>query len=124
MKDLHAVPPRLQRMLLRLQNYNVTIQYQTGKSLALADGLSRLPIVNPSPAIDLDTQVSLIIQFSQERGQQLREETDHGRVLAPLRDLIVAGWPNTEVTTQTTTYWSYRDELSVEEGGDILKGSQ
>ena len=31
LKNLHAAPPRLQRMLLHLQNYDVTIRYRPGK---------------------------------------------------------------------------------------------
>ena len=93
LKNLHCAPPRLQRMLLRLQNYDVTIQYQPGKSLTLADGLWRLPILKSSPAVELDVQVNLI-QFSWERVLQLREETAHDPVLAPLRDLLVTGWPD------------------------------
>ena len=40
LKNLHTAPPRLQRMLLRLQDYGVTIKYQPGKTLLLADSLS------------------------------------------------------------------------------------
>lgn len=40
---LTAAPPRLQRMLLRLQPYDMIIRYRPGKEILLADGLSRLP---------------------------------------------------------------------------------
>ena len=43
LKNLTAAPPRLQRMLLCIQNYDMTIEYRPGKELLLADGLSRLP---------------------------------------------------------------------------------
>ena len=43
LKNLTAAPPRLQRMLLRLQEYDVVIKYRPGKEMLLADGLSRLP---------------------------------------------------------------------------------
>ena len=42
LKNLRAAPQSLQCILLRLQNYDVTIQYQPEKMLLLADGLSRL----------------------------------------------------------------------------------
>ena len=42
-KSLASVPPRLQRMLLQLQQYNVTIKYRPGKEMLLADALSRCP---------------------------------------------------------------------------------
>ena len=35
-KSLASAPPRLQRMLLQLQQYNVTIKYRSGKEMLLA----------------------------------------------------------------------------------------
>ena len=123
LKNLHAAPPRLQRMLLRLQNYGVIIRYQPGKTLLLADGLSRLVEDRPDPPVQLDVRVNLV-QFSSDRVEQLREETAHDPVLAPLRDIIVSGWPDTErkLPKLLKPYWSYRDELSIDDGV-ILKGS-
>ena len=95
LKNRHAAPPRLQIMLLRLQNYDVTIRYQPGKTLLLADGLSRLIEDRPDPPIQLDVRVNLV-QFSSERIKQLREETARDPVLAPLRDILVSGWSDTE----------------------------
>ena len=40
-KDLVNAPPRLQRLLLRLQKYDVTIWYNPGKSMIFANHLSR-----------------------------------------------------------------------------------
>ena len=60
LKNLHAAPPRLQRMLLRLQPYNVTIQYQPGNAMSLADGLSRLPGAKSHETIQLDVHVHIL----------------------------------------------------------------
>ena len=40
-KPLHAAPKRLQRMLLRLQKYNLHVQYLPGSKMLIADTLSR-----------------------------------------------------------------------------------
>ena len=40
-KKLCSTPPRLQHMLLRLQRYNFTLKYKSGKELILVDMLSR-----------------------------------------------------------------------------------
>ena len=40
-KALHAGPKRLQRMLLRLQKYNLQVEYRQGKMMFLAVTLSR-----------------------------------------------------------------------------------
>ena len=53
-KPLHAVPKRLQRMLLRLQKYSLNILYKKRKEMYLADTLSRayLPEVNACDLIN------------------------------------------------------------------------
>ena len=43
MKNLANAPPHLQRMLLELQRYDVTIKYRPGQQMQLADALSRCP---------------------------------------------------------------------------------
>ena len=42
-KNLASALPRLQHMLLQLQQYDVTIKYRPGKEMLLADALSRCP---------------------------------------------------------------------------------
>ena len=58
-KSLASAPPRLQRMLLQLQRYNVTIRYRPGKEMLLADALSRCPS-QASGEIKLDMRVDYI----------------------------------------------------------------
>ena len=53
MKNLANAPPRLQRMLLELQRYDVTIKYRPGKEIQLADTLSCCP-ARASQEIKLD----------------------------------------------------------------------
>ena len=124
LKNLTAAPPRLQRMLLRIQNYDMTIEYRPGKELLLADGLSRLPNPRSKQEIDLDISVNMV-QFSNDKIHQLRSESKSDPILSSLQDIIVSGWPNRrdEIPKQLRPYWCYRDELSVEDGV-ILKGER
>ena len=50
LKNLSDAPPRLQRLLLRIQLYDFEIKYFVGKEVALADSLSR---VNPQDKMEL-----------------------------------------------------------------------
>ena len=59
MKNLANVPPCLQRILLELQRYDVTIKYQPGKEMQLADALSCCP-ARASQEIKLDMRVDYI----------------------------------------------------------------
>ena len=49
-KPLLAAPKRLQRMMMRLQNYNLTVVYKLGQEMYLADTLSRAYISSPDYA--------------------------------------------------------------------------
>ena len=51
-KSLHDAPPRLQRMLLRLQKYDFVIKHKPGKDLVVADTLSRAPLPDTDPEIE------------------------------------------------------------------------
>ena len=60
-KHLFAAPPRLARMLLRIQQYDVSIKYVPGSDVKLADALSR---VNLSEALTcLCTNYTCILTF-------------------------------------------------------------
>ena len=50
-KPVHAAPRRLQRMMLDLQHYSVTVQYKRGVEMYLADTLSRAFMTSTSPAV-------------------------------------------------------------------------
>ena len=77
MKNLANAPPRLQRMLLELQRYDVTIKYRPGKEMQLANALSQgcqpLP-VRASQEIKLDMRVDYIA-FMKPWIEKLKDST-------------------------------------------------
>jgi hypothetical protein len=62
-KPLASAPPRLQRMLLRLQKYSIKVVHVPGKQIPVADTLSRksLPPEPRDATEDLDAQIHSII---------------------------------------------------------------
>lgn len=123
LKNLGAAPPRLQRMLLRLQNYDVRIRYKPGREMFLADGLSRLPTNKPQH-VDLDISINFVY-FGNDMLEQIRSGVSADAVLSQLRELIMIGWPDNirNIPIQLRKYWPFRDELSVE-NGVITKGDR
>ncbi|XP_047484153.1 uncharacterized protein K02A2.6-like [Penaeus chinensis] len=123
LKNLTATPPRLQRMLMRLQHYDVTIRYKPGKDLLLADGLSCLPSTD-NQHIGLDRQINFVT-FSNEKLVSLRQETSKDVILHGLKDVIIQGWPEKmkDLPRMLQPYWSFRDEISIEDGL-VIKGSK
>ena len=51
-KPLNEVPKRLQRMFLSIQEFDYQIVYKPGKSVVIADTLSRAPIENDACTYD------------------------------------------------------------------------
>ena len=123
LKPLTSAPPRLQRMLLRLQSYDLTLRYRPGTQIPIADSLSRSP-AQDNKHISRDVQINLV-QFSAERNADIKRETECDPVLTQLKHVIVSGWPDTrsDLPPNLRPYWSFRDELAIEDG-IIMKGSR
>ena len=123
-KNLTSAPPRLQRMIYKLQGYNFTIEYRKGRDIPLPDSLSRLPNPANNAPVELDLRIDFL-HFSDQKLQDTRDATTHDTDLAELRDVIVRGWPHTQyqLPESLRDFWNYRDELSVE-NGIILKGER
>lgn len=135
-KPIHAAPPQLQRMLMKIQGYDFNLVYRPGAEMVLSDTLSRLPNLANNHILDLDDvdiiamdeidQVELdLLNFSTDKQKQIREETSKDDTLRALAQVIYTGWPDTiqDLPTALREYWAYRDELAVE-SGVIFKGRQ
>ena len=116
LKNLSAAPQRLQRMLLRIQPYAITIRYRPGKEMAMADALSRQPCDNKEQ-IQLYVQLHFV-QSSTQRLDILRDETRQDAELMELQTIIHDGWPEKrkEVPAEIRKYCAFRDEMAVADG--------
>ena len=127
LKNLVAAPPRLQRMLLRLQQYDIAIKYKPGKEMTLADCLSRLPSKEDQHEIELDLRVDhlQLAAFSPSRISKLAQETEADPTLSTVMRLVINGFPEQRrhMPRITRQYWDFRDELSTFEGC-LLKGER
>ena len=102
-KPIHAAPPRLQRMMLKVQGYNFNVVYRPGNEMTLSDTLSRLPNHTNSKQLDLDQQVNTIMfaeinnlsldmmNFSPQKQQEIREGTMTDPVMKGLNQIIMTG---------------------------------
>lgn len=120
LKHLRAAPPRLQRMLLRIQPYNLTIKYIPGKDMKIADPLSRLSNGERKHIEGLnDVRIhSIMTQFSDNVLQRIKDETSKDAELNALKEIVYTGWPEHihNVPHLCHPYWNYRDEIGLEEG--------
>ncbi|XP_055900524.1 uncharacterized protein K02A2.6-like [Biomphalaria glabrata] len=126
-KPLSAAPRRLQGMMLRIQNYDITVIYKKGKEMYLADTLSRAHIkssANSQGEFELINMAGFLA-IGEEKLQKLREGTEKDRTLQKLLITINQGWPEGKhlLPYQLTPYYNFRDEMSVQEGL-IFKGER
>ena len=124
LKNLIASLPRLQRILLGLQGYDMTIVYRPGKEMTLADGFFRLPNKKIREVINVDIRVDFV-QFSMEKLTPIHQETNADPTLCELREMILRVWLDIfkEISKSLRPYWSYRVELAIE-NGILLKSSR
>lgn len=100
-KPICDTSPRLQRMLLRLLKFQLTIEYLPGSKMLIADALSRAYIaedtkVSDDLTEDLEVLVhALLSNFpaSPERLEEFRQETLHDAVLVRLQTMVQEGFP-------------------------------
>ena len=89
-KPLHKVSPRLQRMLLKLQKYDLEVKYTKGKELHVADTLSCAYLTVPPTDNDIDdlefTVHALVrdLPVSDAKLSQLQSTTEHDEQLQKL----------------------------------------
>ena len=135
-KPLTSAPPRLQRLLIKIQGYNFDIEYKPGNTMLLSDTLSRLPNQSKNKEIpldlridgvnleDIDSQMDLI-NFGSAKQCALQEETHKDPTLIELRKMVNTGWLETikEVPDNLRQYWSFRDEIGASQGV-LFKGRQ
>ena len=96
-KSLDKAPARLQRMLLRLQRYNIDLQYKPGKELYTADTLSRAHLPTTG---DEDEDLVLYVHkmaanlpVSDKKLAELHRETANDKTMVKLVETIQEGWP-------------------------------
>ena len=119
-KSLVNAPPRLQHLLLRMNNYNMELNWIPGKEMVFSDHLSRKvdtrqkqtePTCKSSDLKIYD----IYLNASNEKCLSLATETDKDETLVALKNKIIKEWPSDrdECPRNLLEYWNYRDELSI-----------
>lgn len=143
-KTILTAPRRLQRMLLRLQRFNLNVQYKKGCEMYIADLLSRTvdkdktadgymdktqeeiykvhkeeSIFEEIRNIDLVTDG----QVQPERMRRIQLATSLDKTLQALTQVITKGWPDAKSQCEkgVQEFWNFREELSIQ-NGIIFKG--
>ena len=111
MKNLANVPPCLQRMLLKLQRYDVTIKYRPGKKCNWPMPLAAARR-EPHRKSKLDMRVDYIA-FMKPWIEKLKDSTQRDPILAMVYQLTQQGWlhQRRHIPHSARRYWDFRDKL-------------
>jgi len=124
-KNLMQAPPRLQRMLLRLQPYYCVITYLPGREMITADALSRLSPLDEFEVSDMNVKVHHLMRITPAKMEEFKEETAKDENLQLLSRQVIQGWPDSgkKIVLALKPYWPLRDDISVEDGLILLGSS-
>ncbi len=124
-KDLDVVPIRCQRLLIRLMRYNGVAEHVPGKSLVLADLLSRKPIQCPlSQDEDLEMEVECCIQTivtnlpaSKNKLTEIVQASERDPIINKVQEMTINGWPEShKINPDLKELYNVRSLLSVSDG--------
>ena len=120
-KPLDRAPKRLQGMLLRSLAYDVEVTHIPGKSMLLADTMSRSFLPNGEKTTQEEFETINAVRFipmTTQRIDEIRQHTEKDETLQMLKATILKGWPQekSSLATQLTPYYDVRDELGIQDG--------
>ena len=126
---MNKAPPRIQRLLLRLQRYDIDLTFTQGRDIPVPDTLSRAYLPNSDIEDEsLEYQVHLLINnlpVSQPKLKEIQDATSKDPILQQLQRFILDGFPNSKnsMPPELIPYFQFRSELSIAEG-IVFKGDK
>ena len=115
-------------MLLRLQHFNLDVNYKPGTQMFTADLLLSRASLKATDntqdnfqvfGLELESLTPLdSIKVAPERLTQLQKATAQDLALETLKTTVVTGWPEKkeQVPIQVRDFWNYREEISLHNG--------
>ena len=130
-KPLNQISPRLQRMMLCLQKYDLGVKYVKGKYLHVVDALSRAHMDDATEDIDSKEMQLLMhtlvsnLPISETRLADIRAATTQDAQLQQLMQLTDQGWPVNlcNVPEAVRQYWKVKEDLCTVDNL-LLKGDR
>ena len=121
-KSLSGAPPRLQRMLLRLQKYSLNVQYKKGKEMYVADALSRIKWVeeleNSLDEVTVNVISTDVNECTGITEDIIKQKTKEDSTLQLLKEFTLERWPDCKNQTPVAihAYWNFKEEISYVNG--------
>ena len=124
-KVLDELTPRLQRFKIRLMRFDYTIQHVPGKSLVIADMLSRAPcgggdVLDSEFKESVDVFIGAVVDnlpVSDNKLTEIRNQLNKDVTCSLVMRYITTEWPKPKaIGAELKPYFSVRDQLSIFKG--------
>lgn len=123
-KSLADIPCRLQRLMMKLQKYDLKVVYKSGKEMYVSDTLSRAPLSEECLEFDSDLEQELTIHAnmyyrsvnaSDQKLKEIAEVTKSDSTLLQVMNYIRQGWPKYKNLTSKAaqSFYMYRQDLHI-----------
>ncbi|XP_025999271.1 uncharacterized protein K02A2.6-like [Astatotilapia calliptera] len=129
-KGLDELPPRIQRLRMRLMRFSYTISHVPGRDIATADVLSRAPVCDTTeglPEEEINLYVESVIASlpaTEPRLREIQTHQDNDSILSQLKKFCVEGWPDKySIGRVFQPYLPFSGDLTVH-NGLLLYGSR
>ena len=125
-KPLCEVSPRLQRLLLKVTQYNFNTVYVKHDGVPVADCLSQnVQIESALGDETINVTVTAISMFQEGKISQIKHETSKHLTLVNLAKVVQMGWPDqhAEIDPDLHAFWIHRWNLSILDGV-IMNGTR
>lgn len=122
-RNLDELPPRIQRLKMRLMRFSFTISHVAGKEIATADVLSRAPVTCAEEGLheeEIDLYADSIvacIPATEKRLKEIQTHQDKDVILQQIKDYCSSGWPDKfSIDRAFQPYVPFMGELTVQNG--------
>lgn len=121
-KDIHKIASsKLQNIRLKLLKFDIQLEYAPGKSIHIADYLSRYSIKLKENDEDRELNDSVLsINVSDNRKIEFQKETENDPILKAVKNYCLNGWPmnKAKCADEAKFFFKMRNEIYIDD--DIL----
>lgn len=121
-KEIHKIPSaKLQNIRLKLLRYDLNLEYAPGKTIHIADYLSRYYMKHEDNDIENElTNAVLSINVGDERKTEFQRETELDPILRGLKQYCLNGWPQnkSKCFENVKFFYKMRNDIMIDD--DIL----
>lgn len=129
-KSLDELPPRIQRLHMRLMRFSFTNSHVASKEIATTNVLPRAPVSHTADGLQEEeinlymNSVIASLPATEKRLKEIQTHQDNDTILKQLKRFCVEGWPDKFSTGRVfQPYLPFSHELTVQ-NGLLLYGSR